>query len=216
MKSVDVLFVISTILVPLLLISLNYPAIDDFYTYSVPLQNIDFENIEENCNEQCMLEYQSQGYNCNKITNSQYFCFSPIDYNKLQERSGYWEQLIPISYGYLDLIYDDKNSPIGFLKQIKIIDEKSLVATFAPSENTKHMEVKSFPDDDYENIQILEIGDTFIPRCNDKVLFVYKLHDIAIHNDVSYAIFTYRIGTSDAVPCDFPSVLEHSFGIKFD
>jgi hypothetical protein len=37
MKTVNILFVISAIFVPLLLISLNYSAIVDFYTYSVPL-----------------------------------------------------------------------------------------------------------------------------------------------------------------------------------
>jgi hypothetical protein len=37
MKTVNGLFVISVILVPLLLISLNYSEIDDFYKYSVPL-----------------------------------------------------------------------------------------------------------------------------------------------------------------------------------
>jgi len=37
MNGVNVLFVISCIFVPLLLVSINYTAINDFYEYSVPL-----------------------------------------------------------------------------------------------------------------------------------------------------------------------------------
>ena len=39
MNNVNTLFVISCIFVPLLLISLNYDSIQDFYTYSVPLNS---------------------------------------------------------------------------------------------------------------------------------------------------------------------------------
>ena len=41
MNGVNVLFVISCIFVPLLLISINYSSIHDFYEYSVPLNNFE-------------------------------------------------------------------------------------------------------------------------------------------------------------------------------
>ena len=40
MKNVNKLFVIMAIFVPLLLISINYQIIQDFYTYSVPLNSL--------------------------------------------------------------------------------------------------------------------------------------------------------------------------------
>jgi len=40
MNNVTLLFILSTIFVPLLLISLNYPEIHDFYAYSVPLNKM--------------------------------------------------------------------------------------------------------------------------------------------------------------------------------
>ena len=215
MNGVNALFVISCIFVPLLLISINHSTIDDFYQYSVPLQNIDFENVGENCNEQCMMKFQSQGYNCNKITNSEHFCFPPINYNKLQERSDYWEQLIPYNYGYLDLIYDDKEISLGLIKKINIIDEKNVEVTFSTDENSKFMNAE-ISDFDYVENKILGIGDTFIPKCHNQFIHVYKLHDIVIHEDDSFAMFIYRIGTSDIQQCVFPQTLEHSFGVKFE
>ena len=128
----------------------------------------------------------------------------------------YWASLEPVSYGYLDLVYSDRDFQIGLLQNIKIIDENHLEATFAPSENTKYMDAKTIPDDDYVLSKTLATGDTFIPRCNEKNLFVYKLQDIEIREDVSFAVFTYRIGQSDAVPCEFPQILEHSFGVSFE
>ena len=43
MNGVNILFVISCIFVPLLLISINYSTIHDFYEYSVPLNNLELE-----------------------------------------------------------------------------------------------------------------------------------------------------------------------------
>ncbi len=40
MNGVNVLFVISCVFVPLLLISINYSSISDFYSYSVPLNSL--------------------------------------------------------------------------------------------------------------------------------------------------------------------------------
>lgn len=62
----------------------------------------------------------------------------------------------------------------------------------------------------------MKVGDTFIPRCHNQYLFVYKLHDVVISQDVSYAVFVYRIGTTDIDGCVFPEFLENSFNVKFD
>lgn len=40
MNSVNKLFIFSTLLIPILLISVNYSAIHNFYTYSMPLNNL--------------------------------------------------------------------------------------------------------------------------------------------------------------------------------
>lgn len=88
--------------------------------------------------------------------------------------------------------------------------------TFGTSDATKHMDAKISPDLNFEQIRTLTVGDIFIPRCNNQYISVYKLHDIQIIDDVSFAVFTYRIGTSDISQCKFPEFLEQSFGVKFD
>lgn len=190
--------------------------VDSYVSYSLPLQSIEFEEIDRTCHEECKAELESQGYSCGLAPNLGYSCIPPINENKIQERMDYWASLEPVSYGYLDLVYSDRDFQIGLLQNIKIIDENHLEATFAPSENTKYMDAKTIPDDDYVLSKTLATGDTFIPRCNEKNLFVYKLQDIEIREDVSFAVFTYRIGQSDAVPCEFPQILEHSFGVSFE
>lgn len=211
----NLLLVISVIMVGTILISINYPSIDNFYKYSEPLLKMEFETIDQLCDLDCKIDYQSQGYNCHDVSHNTFFCFPPLNYNKIQEQNDYWDQLIPYNYGYLDLLYDDKENSLGLIKKINIIDEKNVEVTFSTDEHSKfmHAEISDF---DYFENKILSIGDTFIPKCHNQFIHVYKLHDVAIHEDVSYAIFIYRIGTSDIQQCVFPQTLEHNFGIKFD
>ena len=72
------------------------------------------------------------------------------------------------------------------------------------------------PDYDYQNTRTLSIGDTFVPRCHNHNIMVYKLQDIVISDDVSYAVFVYRIGTTNIDKCVFPQLLENSFDVRFD
>lgn len=213
--STNLLLGISIVMVGIILISINYSSIDNFYKYSEPFQKIEFETIDQYCDSECKTVLQSQGYNCYNVSQSNFFCFPPLNYNKIQEQQDYWIQLIPYNYGYLDLLYDDKEISLGLIKKINIIDEKNVGVTFSTDENSKfmHAEISDF---DYTENKILTIGDTFIPKCHNQSIHVYKLHDVAIHEDVSFAIFVYRIGTSDIQQCVFPQTLEHNFGVKFD
>ena len=202
-------------MVGIILISINYPAMDNFYKYSEPFLKIEFETIDQLCDLECKTDHQSQGYNCHDASHGNFFCVPPLDYNKNQEQHDYWDQLIPQNYGYIDLLYHDKEVSLGLIKKIHIIDEKNVEVTFSTDENSEFMHAK-VSDFDYVENRILSIGDTFIPKCHNQSIHVYKLHDIVIHDDVSYAIFIYRIGTVDIQQCVFPQTLERNFGVKFD
>jgi len=72
MNNVNKLFVISAVFVPLLLISLNYESISDFYEYTIPLNsfvvepNFSFgqDRIQKNLSRQrlTVLYYSQQEY----------------------------------------------------------------------------------------------------------------------------------------------------------
>lgn len=214
MNNFNKLFVISTILVPVILLSLNYGTIQDFYSYSAPLYHIEFENIPELCDKKCSEKFKQQGYDCTKTKDVRYVCIPLIDEKRIKEKQDYWDQLIPYSYGYLDLLYDQKEVSLGLIKQIQIIDKNTVEVTFSTTGNSQFMNA-DMTDDNYTKNKILTIGDTFIPRCHNQYIKVYQLHDIEIREDVSFAIFTYRSGTSDIDTCEFPQILEHSFGVRF-
>lgn len=178
------------------------------------LEKIEFEEISEYCYAECKTELEKQGYSCYRADIG-YACVPPIDQQRINERREYWAYLEPSSYGYLELVYDDNKNDIGFLKHVEFLDENRIRATFKAGEQDESMDVKTRPDKDYEYSRVISIGDSFIPRCYHKYIFVYELHDIVITDSVSYAVLVYRIGTSDIDKCLFPEYLEHSFG-RFD
>ncbi len=75
MKNENILFVIIAILVPLLLISFSYESIQDFYTYSVPLNSLvmpDYPDIVKNFQEM----YDNKDSECFTTPNGNLFCYS--------------------------------------------------------------------------------------------------------------------------------------------
>ncbi|CAE6495842.1 conserved hypothetical protein [Candidatus Nitrosotenuis uzonensis] len=198
------------IVVPSILIVHNY------VYYVSHLEKIEFEQIAENCDAACKSELENKGFRCEAKGYIGYACVPPIDPQRIEQRRDYWDQLSPSSYGYLDLVYNDKDFAIGFLRDFEIINENQIKAIFKHNLSDKYGDESILPKQNYENTRILNVGDTFIPRCNNQYLFVYKLHDIVISEDVSYVIFVYRIGTTDIERCVFPETLENSFNVRFD
>lgn len=190
--------------------------IHNYIYYVSHLEKIEFEQIDEKCNSDCKVELENKGFTCEAKGSIGYACVPPIDVQRIEQRRDYWDQLYPISYGYLDLFYDDKDFALGLLRDIEIINENQIKVTFKHDINDQYGDLYILPNHNYENIRIINVGDTFIPRCHNQYLFVYKLHDIVISQDVSYAVFVYRIGTSDIDRCIFPEFLENSFNVKFD
>jgi hypothetical protein len=164
----------------------------------------------------CKKELENKGFFCEAKSGIGYACVPSIDPERIERRSDYWDLLVPSNYGYLETIYVDKDLAIGLLRDIEIINENQIKATFRHNINDNYGDSYDLPEHNYENIRTINVGDTFIPRCNNQYLFVYKLHDIVMTRDVSYAVFVYRIGTTDIDRCVFPEILENSFNVKFD
>lgn len=188
----------------------------DYIYYIAPLEKIEFEEISSYCDGECKIDLENKGFDCQAKGSIGYACIPPIDHQRIEQRKDYWDQLDPSNYGYLDLFYGDKDFAIGFLRDIEIINENQIKATFKHNTNDKYGDFSILPKQNYEHTRILNVGDTFIPRCHNQNIFVYKLHDIVISESVSYAVFIYRIGTSDIEKCTFPELLEHSFNVNFD
>jgi hypothetical protein len=190
--------------------------IHDYIYYISPLEKITFEQVFENCNIDCKMKLEDNGFACEEKNNVGYVCVPSIDPQRIEQRRDYWDNLSPANYGYLEAIYVDGDMSLGLLRDIAVIDENQIKATFRHDVNDKYGDSYVLPEHDYERIQTINVGEAFIPRCNNQYLFVYKLHDIVITETASYAVFVYRIGTTDIDRCVFPGILESSFKVKFD
>lgn len=188
----------------------------DYLYYVSHLEKIEFEQIAEICNANCKAELEGRGFTCEAKGGAGYACVPPIDQEKIGLQKYHWDNLAPPSYGYLEVVYDDEDFALGFLRDIEVIDENQIKATFRHNMGDTYGDSSVVPEHNYENTRILMIGDTFIPKCHNQSIHVFKLHDIVMRDDVSYAVFVYRIGTSDIDRCVFPGMLEHSFNVKFD
>lgn len=189
----------------------------NYIYYVSPLEKIEFEETYDNCyDDDCKELLENDGFSCQLTPKIGYVCIPPIDELRINQRHDYWDQLFPPSYGYLDLVYGDKDFAIGLLKEIEFIDETKIKATFSHEANGENYFTYTLPKQSYQHTRTLNVGDTFVPRCHNQNLMVYKLHNIVISDDVSYAVFVYRIGTTDIDRCVFPELLENSFDVRFD
>lgn len=184
--------------------------------YVSHLEKIEFEQIFEKCSSECKLDLESKGFTCEAKSTIGYACIPPIDPQRVEQRRDYWDNLSPPNYGYLELAYSDKDFGLGLLKDVEIISENQIRATFRHNVYDKYGDLYTLPEHNYENVRILNVGDVFIPRCHNQNLFVYKVQDIVITDDVSYVVFIYRIGTTGLDRCVFPGILENSFNVGFD
>jgi hypothetical protein len=202
-----------------LAISIILPSIfliHDYIYYVSPLEKIKFEQLTEKCDSKCKSELENTGFTCEVKDRIGYVCVPPIDPQLLELRRESWNQLRPYSYGYSEILYDDTDFGLGFLRDIEIVNENQIRATFKHDISDKYGDSYILPKQNYERIETINVGDVFIPRCHNQYLFVYKLHDIVVTQKVSYVVFIYRIGTTDIDRCTFPEILEHSFNVKFD
>ncbi|MGY5149549.1 MAG: hypothetical protein ACW9W3_05750 [Candidatus Nitrosopumilus sp. bin_68KS] len=190
--------------------------IHNYVFYTSHFEKIEYEKIIEYCDDVCSEEFESKEYDCELNSTAGHVCVRTIDIETIKQQKEVWDNLVPPYYGYMEAVYENGYNKIGFLQEIRVIDDNTIEAVFATSEKTPLMKANISPNLEYHTTKILTIGDTFIPRCYDENIFVYKLHDIQIVDDVALAVFLYRIGTSDITQCVFPEFLEQSFGAQFD
>ena len=190
--------------------------IHNYVFYTSHFEKIEYEKIIEYCDDVCSEEFESKEYDCEQNSTAGHVCVRTINIETIKQQKEVWDNLVPPYYGYMEAVYEDGYNKIGFLQEIRVIDENTVEAVFATSDKTPLIRANMPSDLEYHNTKILTVGDTFIPLCNNEFIFVYKLHNVLIVDDVALAVFTYRIGTSDITQCTFPEFLEHSFGAQFD
>jgi len=222
MKTTNILFVISCIFVPLLLISLNYSEIHDFYAYSIPLNKmVLWEDPFFNDPDKFIETSEKKGSTCFTTPSMNNFCY---------EKPRIYEDGIPrVSYvigengisGELHFSNSDVGPSYFTMKDMSVIKGDTAMITFADNDyrvgNRDRITYEII--DDFEFSTVIEKFDTFIAKCNyfdgTSVTIVQYL-GITTIDDVEYFLTWHTIAESESgIVCDYPQIIQHSIGHDF-
>lgn len=212
------LFIFSVILVPSLLISVNYTAIHDFYTYSTPLNSLEIEHGAYG-----LIPFQKiqnmEGSACFITPILNQFCYTKPH---MFEKSG-------ISYvrgtngveG--EMHFDPVNTGIFYftIKNMTKINNDEAIITLSDKDfrigNEKAITYEIA--DKFEYSTTIKKFDTFISYCDNyegTSATVVQYLGIAIIDGVEYFMTWHVPATSEqGIQCDYPQIIQHSFGHKF-
>lgn len=219
MNGVNILFVISCIFVPLLLISINYDSISDFYAYDVSLNSLIIPNYLPSIAKDFQEMNDYKDTKCFTTLNENLFCYSK-----------------PLSHGYSRISHvigengfegeihlDPVDVGVGYftIKNMTLISDDTAMITFADKDyrvgNKNRVDYEIT--DKFEFDTIVEKYDTFIAKCNNyegtSVTLVQYL-GIDTIDGVDYFLTWHTPANSEqGVSCDYPQIIQHSLKHNF-
>lgn len=219
MNSIDTLFVISAIMVPLLLISLNYESISDFYTISVPLDTFAavpmdfpydpdrFSRIKGLADSTCFVT----------PTNNEY-CFKfPIGDEEF--RSSH-----PISKNGIsgEMHFEPANNSTGYWSMSKIvpISDDSAIITFSDNSDRYPPETLArwLIDEEFEFTRTVEKYETFVSHCAGDGFHMEVMQYLGLFTveETDYlATLHVSVSSEEEIACKYPQIIQASFGVDF-
>ena len=219
MNGVNVLFVISCIFVPLLLISINYTAISDFYEYSVPLNSLvvgpnffgdpeQFEKISKDKESKCFT-----------TLNNNFYCYGKpriLDEHPISTVTG------PNGIDG-ELHFNPIDRGVGYftMKNMTRVSGDTAMITFA--DNNYRVGNKDRTDyeitDKFEFDTIIEKFDTFIAKCNNyegTTVTIVQYLGVDTIDGVYYFLTWHMLASSEqGITCDYPEIIQHSLNRNF-
>lgn len=222
MNAVNVLFVISAIMVPLLLISLNSSTIVDFYAYSVPLNKMILFEDPLFTNPDKFIEIsEKKDSKCFTAPSMNYFCYpKPRMYGEGIGVSWLISNTTKIS-GELHFDNVDVGPSYFTMKGMSVIKGDTAMITFADNDyRVGNRDITNYEIiDEFEFSTVIEKFDTFIAKCNyydgTSVTLVQYL-GITTMDDVEYFLTWHTIAESESgITCDYPQIIQHSIRHDF-
>ena len=219
MNNVNILFVISAVFVPLLLISLNYSAIQDFYNYSVPLNKMTlFEDPFFTDPDKFVEISEKKDSQCFTTPSMNYFCYAkPRMYEDGIGVSWLISNTTKISG---ELHFTSLNAYFT-MKNMTLVKEDSVKITF--SDNDYRVGNATFTKyeitDEFEFTEIIEKFDTFVAKCDNydgTIVTVVQYLGITTIDNVDYFMTWHLNAHSEAgIACDYPQIIQNSFDNDF-
>ena len=219
MNGVNILFVISCIFVPLLLISINYDSISNFYAYDVPLNSLIIPNYLPDMAKNFQEMYDYKDTKCFTTLNKNLFCYS----SHLFEDGPRAAYVIGENGFDGEIHFDPVNVGVSYftMKNMTRISDDAVMITFA--DNDYRVGNKNRVDyeitDKFEFDTIIEKYDTFIAKCNNyegtSVTIVQYL-GIDTIDGIDYFLTWHTPANSEqGVSCDYPQIIQHSLKHNF-
>lgn len=219
MNSGNKLFVFSVLLIPILLISINYSAIHDFYTYSVPLKNFVVEKFTISSDPGLFERIKQQdGSTCFITPSNNEYCF------KAPRGDDDFRVSHPIGSNGItgEMHFEPVGRAEGYwtMSSIVPISNTSAIITFSDNSDRYPRDTlaKWHISDEFEFTRIVEKYDTFVSHCSSdgKHIEIMQFMGIFTVEDIDY-VATWHVGANSeqAITCKYPEIIQHSFANDF-
>ena len=220
MKNSNKLFAISTIYVPILLILLFYPQINDFYTYSLPLNSFVVEPNFSFGQDRIQKINQDKDSQCFTTLNNNLFCY---------EKPRLHGETMLISYpigtngidGEMHIEPVDNGVNYFTMKNATRISDDIAKVTFSDNDYRvgNNDRITYEITDKFEFDTIIEKFDTFIAKCNNyegtSVTIVQYLGVDTIDGRDYFLTWHMLAHSEKGITCNYPEIIQHSLKHNF-
>lgn len=219
MKDSNKLFIFSIILVMSLLISINYSAIHNFYTYSVPLNNLKIERNVYSGNHTFQEIQNMEGTSCFITPSQNHFC-----YVKPRMRDGYGISYV-IGSNKVDgeMHIDPVSTGVSYftIKNMTRLNNDDAIITLSDKDYRIGNEtITSYKiTDKFEYSRIIKKFNSFISHCDNyegTVVTIVQYLGVTTMDGIDYFMTWHTTATSDhGIKCDYPQIIQYSFEHDF-
>ena len=224
MNSANKLFVICTIYVPLLLISISYPQISEFYTYSISLNNSEIiPNFPITNPNEFQQVRQEQGSTCYTTPSMNHYCHKKPKVHDGQD-TDHLSSIIIGDNGINGEAHFDKvglEGGIFTIKNMALIDENKALFTFADKDyriGNKDRTIYEITEE-FEFDVVVEKYDSFITHCGNfdgSAATIVQYLGVENIDGTDYFVTWHTVITSqDGFECKYPELIKKSLSHKF-
>ena len=219
----NILLAISVFMVAGILISINYPAIQDFYTYSVPLNKAEIiPNFPPTSNE-FQNVHDEKDSTCYNTPSMNEYCYKKPKIRD-EQNLDHLSSFIVGNNGINGELHFDRvglEGGIFTIKNMVLVDENSALITFADKDYRIGNKDRTTYEiiEDFEFTTIVEKYDSFITHCGNfdgtGATIVQYLGTTTIE-DVDYFLTWHTvILPEDRFQCKYPEIIQYSLNHNF-
>ncbi|MFB5608289.1 MAG: hypothetical protein ACE5RG_09350 [Candidatus Nitrosomaritimum yanchengensis] len=217
------LFAVCSIYLPIMLLALFSPQIQDFYTYSVPIKKgVIVQNFELAADELAKIQAQKDS-TCFTTPQKNEYCYKKPD-NHDGQHTDHLSSIIVGDNGINGEMHFQKvglEGGIFTIKDREYINEDSALFTFADKDyriGNKDRTVYEILED-FEFSTIVKKYDSFITHCGNftgQAATVNQFLGVTTIYDTEYYLTWHAvIEFEQPIPCKYPQIIQHSLKINF-